>query len=321
MNLGPDLADSDLSRAHAACSARAILGEDFFGGWEQSDIELFLRHGRSESPAPGKITDFFGIRTNSSFHPWATHFDGVVIRSVPLPDDSLRAEAIEYFATLDSLEAAPVDSFKVAELGASYGPWICFCAVMAERTGRGRGRFVAVEASDYLYNLIPHHLAENGIEPTAGDFTFVKGAIAAERGTLYFPRVSNPMENGGQAKGDDGEVDYLGRQVEHDCVEAYPLAEVLGADIWDLVHIDIQGAEYDVLSAGIDILDTHVRAIFVGTHSRKIEGQLLELFDGRGWVLRRERPTRFNYCPDRRSIVSWATRDGGQYWINPKLRG
>lgn len=308
-----------LERASAAIEARNVLGEDFFGGWEPSDAELFLRYARPSQPTPGKITDFLGIKTSSFLHPWAECHDNMVIGQIPLPDDSLRAEAIEYFATLHSFEAASPNTFKVAELGASYAPWTCVCAVLAHRGGRTNTRFVAVEASSYLYELIPQHLAENAIDSEKASIALVKGAVAAERGLLHFPKVGNPMDNGGQATSADSPTDYLGRTVDYEKVEAYPLKDILGDDIWDLVHIDVQGVEYDVLSAGIDVLNECVRAIFIGTHSRKIEGQLLEMFHNQGWELVRERPTKFQYNKIRENIVGWTTRDGGQYWRNTKF--
>lgn len=309
----------DLARAHAAFGARSVMSEDFFGGWEPSDADLFMRHAHPASPMVGKITDFLGIRTSTFLHPWAQEFDNVVISQIPLPDDSLRAEAIEYFATLHAFEASQPHSFKVAELGASYAPWTCLCAVLAERTARTDTRFLAVEASSYLYDLIPLHLSENGIDADGANISLVKGAVAAERGTLYFPKVSNPMDNGGQARIDAPESDYLNRTIIHEPVEAYPLSDILGGHIWDLVHIDVQGVEYDVLSSGFATLESHVRAIFIGTHSRKIEGQLLELFHEHGWILVRERPTKYAYYAGVPDVTGWTTRDGGQYWINPKL--
>lgn len=308
-----------LERANAAIEARKVLGEDFFGGWEPSDAEMFLRYVQSSKPIPGKITDFLGIKTSSFLHPWAQCHDNKVIEQIPLPDDSLRAEAIEYFAILHSFEVASPDTFKVAELGASYAPWTCVSAVLADRAGRTNTHFVAVEASSYLYELIPQHLAENAIYPEKYNIDLVKGAVATERGLLYFPKVGDPMDNGGQATSNDGPTDYLGRTIEYEQVESYPLKDILGDDIWDLVHIDVQGVEYDVLSAGMDVLNECVRAIFIGTHSRKIEGQLLDIFHEQGWLLERERPTKFEFNKGRENIVGWTTRDGGQYWRNTRF--
>ena len=108
------------------------------------------------------------------------------------------------------------------------------------------------------------------------------------------------------------ETDYVGRQVEHEEVTAHPLADLLPDGVVDLIHIDVQGVEYGVIEAAIDVLDERVRAMFIGTHSRLIEGQLLDLLHSHGWQLVRERPTKFVYHQERPDVIGWTTRDGGQ---------
>jgi FkbM family methyltransferase len=304
------------SRLQRALSARAEMGEDFFGGWEPSDAALFTKYASRAESMPGKITDFMGIRTSSFLHPWAAHFDNQVLGEIPIPDDSLRAEAIEYLATMDSLERAPSDSFTMAEVGASYAPWTCVGAVLAKRTGR-KANLVAVEASSFLFDLIPVHLRENGVEPS--EIRLINGAAGARPGILYFPKVTNPGDNGSQTADAPLETDYVGRQVEHEEVTAHPLVDLLPDGVVDLIHIDVQGVEYGVIEAAIDVLDERVRAMFIGTHSRLIEGQLLDLLHSHGWQLVRERPTKFVYHQERPDVIGWTTRDGGQYWINKRL--
>lgn len=307
---------SAASRPQRALLARSEMGEDFFGGWEPSDGALFEKYASPAEPMLGKITDFMGIRTSTFLHPWAAHYDNQVLGEIPVPDDSLRAEAIEYFATIDSLERAPSDLFTMAEVGASYAPWTCVGAVLAKRTGR-KANLVAVEASSFLFDLIPVHLRENGIDPS--EIRLVNGAAGARAGTLYFPKITNPGDNGSQTADAPLETDYVGRQVEHEQVTAYPLADLLPEGFVDLIHIDVQGVEYGVIEAAIDVLDKRVRAMFIGTHSRLIEGQLLDLLHSHGWQLVRERPTKFVYHEERPDVVGWTTRDGGQYWINKRL--
>jgi len=135
-----------------------------------------------------------------------------------------------------------------------------------------------------------------------------------------FPKVSNFGENGGQAVSARQDTDYVGRSVEYEQIKAVTLAEdILHDQVFDFLHIDIQGAEFDVVSSSINVLNEQVRNIFVGTHSRLIEGQLLELLHKSGWELIRERPTKFSYHRERESIIGWTTRDGGQFWSNPRL--
>ena len=306
-------------RVRAAVQARETLGEDFFGGWEPSDIALFQRYACPSPPAKDKITDFLGIKTSASFHPGAAHMSGTVNADIPLPDDGLRAEAIEYFALLHSIECAPQDRFTIVELGASYGPWICAGAIVAARTGRTKIRLTAVEASRALFELIPVHLAENGITEKDAEIRLIRGAASSHPGTLYFPKIQGPLDVGGQAVNQPAETEYRNFKIEHEAVTACTLPEILPDGLTDLLHIDVQGSEAALLQTNIDLLNERVRAVYVGIHARKIEGDLLDLFRASGWSLMRERPTKFISCPERSDITGWTTRDGGQYWRNPRL--
>jgi FkbM family methyltransferase len=304
-----------MSRPDDAISSRAALLDDFFGGWEPSDKDLFSSFYQECEGTPGMITDFMGIKARSEYHPWATHMDGWVIKDLPIPDDALRAEAIEYFVLFDAINNSR-DAFRMAEIGASYAPWSCAAHVNATR--RGLTPYItAVEASQTLYDLIPQHLADNGVDPAT--VRTIKAAVASHPGTLYFPKVTDFGQNGGQAVEENTGVDYVGRVVENEEVTAITLADVIDGETFDLVHVDIQGVEATVLTSAIELLNSKVRRLFVGTHSRLIEGQLLELFAANGWALVRERPTKFQYFADRPDVTGWTSRDGGQYWVNPKL--
>jgi FkbM family methyltransferase len=320
IGLSASSTDSALqTRTDRAVAARSELGEDFFGGWHPDDRALLAQYAQAREAVPGKIVDYFGIVTSTSFHPWARHLSGAVVNDMPIPDDGLRAETIEYFATIDALNRAPAERFSMAEIGASYAPWSSFCAVLGRRTHR-RVHFTAVEASSYLFELIPQHLAENQVVSSPDcDIRLMRAAVSTVRDTLYFPKVSNPGENGGQAVAERRAEDYVGRQVEYEPVKAILMSDIVTRQM-DLLHVDIQGLEASVLGSSMDLLTERVGAVFVGTHSRKIEGQLLELFHAASWQLVRERPTKYVYEPTRPDIVGWTTRDGGQYWVNPKYR-
>ena len=90
-------------------------------------------------------------------------------------------------------------------------------------------------------------------------------------------------------------------------------------DVIDLVHCDIQGSEDEVLTFGAALLTQRVKRMFIGTHSRSIEGKLIECFHRHGWSLVRERPTHFEHRLDTLSTTGMTLRDGGQYWVNTKL--
>lgn len=316
---GETVVGNGVDKTKRAISAKSELGEDFFGGWTESDVDLFHRHARSTAPTPGKITDFLGVVTDNALHPWATHLFGTSVTAIPIPDDGLRAEAIEYFAVLQSIETSPGRSFTIVELGASYAPWLAAAGVVALRSGRRNLSLTAVEASRLHFDLIAPHLAANGINNGEHSVRLFHGAIAKERGVMRFPVAENAGDNGGQAVAEGQSSTFIRPKAAYEDVTAFMLADVLPETTTDLLHVDIQGAEAEVLIANPDLLNSRVRALFVGTHSRLIEGRLLEFFHAQGWQLLRERPTKFSYRADEPNVTGWTTRDGGQYWINPRI--
>jgi len=314
---------SGTTRAGMALRAREQLGEDFFGGWQPEDLALFEKYACPTPGSAGFITDFLGAKTATAYLPWAAHLDGGSLTDVPVPDDGLRAEAIEYFALLTSLERSRDDSFVVIELGASYAPWACAAGLLARRLGKKSIVLRAVEASSYFHKLIDKNFLANGLGE-GGDRGLqtraIRAAVAEKPGTMFFPVVSSAFDNGSAAAASAPEKDYVGRSIEHEEVPVVTLNDVFeGLTVIDLVHCDIQGAEVDVLVPHVELLNSLVKHLFVGTHSRKIEGILLECLHANGWRLLRERPTKFVHRPELPSLTGMTTRDGGQFWVNPRF--
>jgi len=318
---------SNHERVDKAISARKYLINDFFGGWIEEDIQLFRKYKYLTEPSENIITDYFGFKTPSHLVPWAQHLGGSLILEEPIPDDGIRAEAIEYYSVLTSLENSSSETFNIVELGASYAPWAAFGAALAIRLGINKIRAIAVEASPYFINEIYNIFKINNI-PYGGVGTInqsitlkvINGAVSSVPGTLYFPVVTGYDQNGGQAVKSDQAVDYVGRSVSHEPVTAYTL-EMITEDLpyIDMIHCDIQGAELDVLTSSIDLLKARVRSLFIGTHSRYIEGCLIHELHKKGFELIRERPCVFEYKKQLSDDVGMTTRDGGQYWINRNL--
>jgi FkbM family methyltransferase len=115
------------------------------------------------------------------------------------------------------------------------------------------------------------HFAENGFDPS--HYRLIE---AAASGTCRF------AVGGSQA--------WYGQSIVKDedhttgvrTVRAVTIQDILEeASPLDYLHMDIQGAELEVLSSHPDLLDDQVRLINVGTHSAEIEVGLRELFKGR----------------------------------------
>jgi hypothetical protein len=97
-------------------------------------------------------------------------------------------------------------------------------------------------------------------------------------------------------------------------VPAYSLATLLAPfDRLDLLHLDIQGAEADVLSAARSVLSHKVRRLVVGTHGRDIEQRLLVGLSSDGWRLEADEACRFHHAGGQLSLAI----DGCQVWWNP----
>jgi hypothetical protein len=84
--------------------------------------------------------------------------------------------------------------------------------------------------------------------------------------------------------------------------------------------LDIQGSEEILLQddSFLHTLNERVVTLFIGTHSRLIEGIALKQLSAMGWSLYRERPTRYEQ-KDGVSISAWTSQDGGQIWFNEAL--
>jgi hypothetical protein len=141
----------------------------------------------------------------------------------------------------------------------------------------------------------------------------IHAVVGTADGIARFPKLADPQINYG------AEAHFYGVEAESDTGEVGCLSlETLltSMPIVDLVHCDIQGAESVVLAAARDIVGSRVRRIVIGTHARRIEDDLMDLFSDLGWWLEHEsacRPLQQN------SGELTLYEDGTQVWRNPAL--
>ncbi len=103
-------------------------------------------------------------------------------------------------------------------------------------------------------------------------------------------------------------------------VEIVPFSNLLSEEVvWDLVHVDVQGWEAKLCVSSVEPLNARVRWLVIGTHSRSIDGQVIEILHAAGWVLENEKPTRFQFDPAKPSLELMTEVDGVQVWRNPRL--
>lgn len=288
--------------------------------WAASTDELKLESGR--------LVDWLGCRTDlTNYAALAVpESGGLLVTQLPVPDDSVHADAIEYVALLTAVERAlqrSPSTFCALELGASYAPWTVHAGLAGRRAGFDRVVLRAVEASESAIGRIHAHAELNGLtDDPRVDLTVRHAAVAAAAGHVYFPLVDTSHDNGAQATTSRRRRDYRGRKVKHVKVPAVTLSGIVDdLDVVDFVHMDLQGGEGPLLTdrATTRCLTERVACLMLATHSRLIEGLALRALGDDGWQLLRERPTGFSQSPATAEVTGWTVHDGAQLWVNPRL--
>ena len=307
-----------------ACRPPAVAGDvsphQIYAGY-RPEHEALLRSMvvREAEVGSDRFTDGFGQVTLFSCVPFNSQFDPGRL-TLPIPDDGFHAEAPEYIAIADSVKRAG-SRYCIVELGAAWGPWVGLGGVMGRNRGVKEIELIAVEALPARFELLRRHLAVNALRPEQGDETtlggvscrLLAGAVTPARTVVWFPDV--PVTDLGSAVSDsDAAKDYRGRRVRNLRVEGYPLDEILRDSHVDLLHVDVQGAELEIVRANLDLLARQVSAMMIATHSRVIEGALIALLYEHGWDLELEKPCRVAWRAQPPSQEAMTEVDGCQYW-------
>jgi hypothetical protein len=116
-------------------------------------------------------------------------------------------------------------------------------------------------------------------------------------------------------------VDYRGAHLTHRDVPAVSLAALLTPDQrTDLLHVDVQGVEFDLLAPSSDAIQGSVRLLAVGTTDRLTEGRLQQHFLSRGWGLVIDDPCTAHFSMTHPTLAGFTVQDGTQLWENTFLR-
>ena len=300
-------------------------------GYEEEDFQIIRKFAtHAASTDAGHYTDGFGVKTLYECVPFVVPGTLNLERlKFPVPDDGFHAEGIEYVALADALNRSNLEnSFCAVEIGAGWGPWMTAAGVIARQRGCKDIKLVGVEASLRRFPLLCRHLETNELRPYASSgedmqngtvFTrLFNGAVWTHDGVIWFPE-SDVTDMGAAASASNEATDYRGAKFENrsvPCRRLDTLLQDLGGV--DFMHIDIQGAEFDLLQDQIDWLSNHVKTLMLATHSRSIEGKLIELLFDHGWQLHREKPCRVDW-QNKCSLVGRTVVDGSQYWLNERL--
>lgn len=315
--------------------AHAAHPEEIYRGYMATDAaRLAALVTKPAVPAAGFYVDCFGQRFHPTHQPAIANRLGLASTALPLPGDGHLSDGIEYAAGALAFEAARGrERFSAVELGAGWGPWTTFFGLGARALGFKRIQLTAFEADAKRFAQLREHLAQNTLvttdAPAAGDdghlsWLLLNAAAWWKNDTLLWPDHDNPLDAGMRAEPLDHAQqgnDYRGHKSRYRAIPAFDIVERLQeVTPIDIMHIDIQGSEAELVPQVMDFLNTQVRSMFIGTHSRKIEGDLMELLYQQGWQLLREKPCRFDQDSNAPTLDGRTVSDGGQYWKNPRLQ-
>jgi FkbM family methyltransferase len=290
-----------------------------FAGYTDADTAILREFVNPDAkPEPGFLVDFLGSRIrSSSLWKHARALDGQLI-GLPIPAD-FHAEAVEWIGLLKAVRGA-ADRYVAMELGAGFGPWIIAGAVAARLRGIKDIRLCAVEGDPHHFQFLRQHFLDNGFDPD--QHTLLEAAVGINAGEAYWPvsDASLASEQWGSRPLETNR-DYRGLQFQNrQRIEVVALRDVIIREpSWDLVHIDVQGDEVEICRSCIDELTSRVRRLIAATHSRKLDGDLMELMFRAGWFLEHEKPTKFAFMPNHPALEAMTTNDGTQVWRNPRF--
>lgn len=225
------------------------------------------------------IFDFIGARTKVAYKSgWAKHAMPAG-RQITPNFPVFNEHYMDWVATLRAVAKAS-GTFRMAELGAGWAPWLVRGALAAQQRDAITGvELLGVEADPQHYEWMLDHVRDNGLDPE--ELFLIFGAASAEAGMLRFPVIDNPdVDYGASLRKAQGDVPHIE-------VPGITMDQIIGhfTGPVDFMHVDIQGAEYDLLPAGMKQLQRNVKSIMIGTHmaNEKHDG-LARLFRESGWV-------------------------------------
>jgi hypothetical protein len=280
------------------------------------DAEAIIRRHAvpNLTPTPGYLTNFLGVRINPEFLPEILTGRAGQVEGIPIPAN-WHADIAEFAAALRAVELAR-EHFTIIELGCGWGCWLNNAGAAARRAGLAV-QLIGVEGDEGHIGFAREACAINGFTPD--QVTLRHGIAAPASGIALFPRQNQAGVKWGLEPVFNASPAAHQTAIATGSNNALPmiaLAELTANhQRIDLLHIDIQGGETDFIAGCLPILAERVAYILVGTHSRQIEGRIMEMLLAEGWCLEIERPAIFGLD----SGIPNIQVDGVQGWRNPRL--
>ena len=267
----------------------------------------------------GYITNFLGGLTATQYVNLPNLSE--VVESYPIPRN-FHADTLEWLGTLRAVLDARTE-FNMIELGAGWAPWCTIGYIAAERKGL-KPHVTAVEGDAGHVEFIHDSFKVNGQAQWC--CKVLHGIVGAVDGQASFPRVKDGSRAyGGSARYDSKDHDehfeqFMSTEAAHvaelDVLPCYSLTTLLrDYSRVDLIHCDVQGAEFDVFAAGMDVVSQKVSRVVIGTHSFDLDRRLVKLFSDAGWTCEGLDAVTMVGSGDNSRIEC----DGTQVWRNDRL--
>ena len=282
---------------------------------EQTDQHLAqLKPYTDRSPA-NFSTDFLGVHTDVKFYEMlnpsmvenARAEQSMTDRRPPTVKNG------EQYFELGSLVAAINDCrgrFVMAELGGGWGARVVSAHAMVQKIKPIDEFYILVEAMGNHCEWIAEHMSRNSMNPK--DHSIIHAAVWTDNSPKLFPVCTGVMGQSlktsvPQMVSDMSPVDAkvalmnvirtgsIGFEEDHKSrfaefkrgwafVSSVTMRDLfLPVDVVDYVDMDIQGAELEVITHGMDILRQKVRRMHIGTHGAEIHDNLLKQFRESNW--------------------------------------
>lgn len=266
----------------------------------------------------GIVTNFLGLKIKPEYMPEQVRSLQGTIESIPIPGN-WHADIAEWGAVLRSIDLAQGPNFVMGEIGCGWGCWMGNAGLAAKQKNY-KCKLYGIDAYRKHINWAHENLSLNGFSEQ--EIELVYGIAAARSGKALFPIIDVTTVHYGLEPIFNATIEEVNKATlnrTHELVPIIPLNTLfLNENRVDLLHLDIQGGEVDFVQESMDYILDMVSYIIIGTHSRAIEGRLMEIFSKAGWLLEIERPAIFN-INDKSEI--FLTVDGVQAWKNPKIFG
>lgn len=277
--------------------------------------ETVERHAAADlKPDPRYLTNFLGVRIDPKFFPGILDGRAGEVEPLPLPAN-WHADLAEWAAALRTVDFAR-STFRAIELGCGWACWLNCTGVAARRLGL-QVELIGVEGDSGHVQFAHEALGANGF--SSSEYRISHGIAAPRAGKALFPNFgTSGVDWGAQPVFDAGtaEVAIAKARGSHHVLDMIPFSTLAGSTPVDLLHIDIQGGEAALVRESLPDLNSLVRRMVIGTHSRAIEGALMDTLTGAGWILEIERPAIYRLPEGAAPVL---VVDGLQGWANPRL--